>query len=261
MGFIASNGLEYYQFDSFADFPIVHGVFSRKGGVSPEPWRSLNLGGTVGDTRSDVIENRKRIFDGMGREVSSHFDVWQVHGTEILIPLQPRGFNEPHLRADGILTDKPKITLLMRFADCVPIMLYDPRKHVAGLVHAGWQGTVKKIVARAVEKMQESFQCVPKDIHAGIGPSIGPDHYEIQKDVIERFQGIFGKEETDSFVSLNEQKLTLDLWKANEFILRKAGVENIEISGLCTACDLTRWYSHRAENGITGRFGAVIGLK
>ncbi len=261
MVLITSNGLEYYQFDSFADFPIVHGVFSRKGGVSPEPWSSLNLGGTVGDTRSNVIENRKRIFDGIGREVSSHFDVWQVHGTEILIPLQPRGYNEPHLRADGILTDKPKITLLMRFADCVPIMLYDPKKHVAGLVHAGWQGTVKKIAAKAVEKMQESFQCDPKDIHAGIGPSIGPDHYEVQKDVIERFQGVFGKEETKNFISSYEQKLTLDLWKANEFVLRKAGVENIEISGICTACDLTRWYSHRAENGLTGRFGAVIGLK
>jgi YfiH family protein len=261
MGFITSNGLEYYQFDSFADFPIVHGIFSRKGGVSPEPWNSLNLGGTVGDTRSNVIENRKRIFDGIGREVSSHFDVWQVHGTEILIPLQPRGLNEPHLRADGILTDKPKITLLMRFADCVPIMLYDPRKHIAGLVHAGWQGTVKKIAARAVEKMQEFFQCDPKDIHAGIGPSIGPDHYEVQKDVIERFQGIFGDEETANFILSSGQKLKLDLWKANEFVLRKAGVENIEISAICTACDLTRWYSHRAENGLTGRFGAVIGLK
>lgn len=261
MGFISSNGLEYFQFENLAKFPIVHGIFSRKGGVSPEPWNSLNLGGTVGDMRSNVIENRKRIFDGIGREVSSHFDVWQVHGTEILIPLQPRGYNEPHLRADGILTDKAEITLLMRFADCVPIMLYDPEKHIIGLIHAGWQGTVKKIAAKAVQKMQEVFHCDPQNIYAGIGPSIGPDHYEIQIDVLQRFQNIFGEEETSKFVKTCDNKLLLDLWKANGLILRNAGVENVEISGVCTACDLSRWYSHRAEKGLTGRFGAVIGLK
>ncbi len=106
MPFFNSHGLEYFQFSSFGNYPICHGIFTRNGGVSPEPWSSLNLGGTLGDLRSNVIENRKRIFTSIQREVSSHFDVWQVHGTEILIPEQPRGVNEPHLRADGILTNK-----------------------------------------------------------------------------------------------------------------------------------------------------------
>lgn len=259
MPFVTSNGLEYFQFESFRECGVVHGIFSRKGGISPGPYTSLNLGGTNGDLRSNVIENRKRIFDSLERQVSSLFDVWQVHGAEILVPNQPRASNEPHLRADGIVTNKPEITLLMRFADCVPIMLYDPYKHAIGMVHAGWQGTVKKIAAAAVNKMTKEYGCNPVDIIAGIGPSIGPDHYEIQKDVLDRFSAVFGQS-AESMVIHKNGKIWLDLWQANRSILNTARVEKVEISNECTACSLERWYSHRAENGLTGRFGAVIGL-
>lgn len=260
MPFVSSNGLEYFQFDKMSGCAIVHGVFTRKGGISPEPFTSLNLGGTNGDLRNNVIENRKRMFDAVGRQVTSLFDVWQVHGAEVLVPTQPRVLNEPHLRADGIITDKPTITLLMRFADCVPIVLYDPVKHIAGLVHAGWQGTVKRIAAVAVEKMVNEFSCKPLDILAGIGPSIGPDHYEVQKDVVNRFSAVFGKTAEELIVE-RQGRLWLDLWQANRMVLQDAGVEEIEIANECTACNPDRWYSHRMENGITGRFGAVIGLK
>ncbi len=260
MPFVACNGMEYFQFDCFRDFEIVHGIFTRKGGVSPEPFTSLNLGGTNGDLRSNVIENRRRMFNATGRQVDSLFDVWQVHGAEILLPNQPKALNEPHLRADGIVTDKPEITLLMRFADCVPIMLYDPENHVAGLVHAGWQGTVKKIAAAAVEKMVSIFGCKPINILAGVGPSIGPDHYEVQKDVFTRFHSVFGNP-AEGFFFKRDNKLWLDLWQANKYILLDAGVKTIEIAHECTACNLDRWYSHRMEHGLTGRFGAVIGLK
>jgi len=260
MPFISSNGLEYFQFDSLTSCDIVHGIFTRKGGISPEPFTSLNLGGTNGDLRNNVIENRRRLFDAVGRQVSSLFDVWQVHGADVLVPNQPRALNEPHLRADGIVSDKPTITLLMRFADCVPILLYDPVKHVAGLVHAGWQGTVKRIASIAVDKMVNEFSCKPLDILAGIGPSIGLDHYEVKKDVVNRFSAVFGKE-TEELIVERQGRLWLDLWKANKMVLQDAGVEKIEITNECTACDLDRWYSHRMENGMTGRFGAIIGLK
>lgn len=259
MPYVSVNGLEYFQFASLAIFPVVQGIFTRKGGVSPEPWNSLNLGGTVGDSRSNVIENRKQMFAAVQREVTSHFDVWQVHGTDILIPNQPRGVNEPHLRADAILTEKPEITLLMRFADCVPIFLYDIQQHVAGMVHAGWQGTVKKIAAKAVSQMQAKFSSKPENIIAGIGPSIGPDHYEIKSDVQSRFGAVFG-EQTDELIVQRDGKLWLNLWQANTVILNSVGVSNVEVAQVCTACNLDRWYSHRAEGGKTGRFGAIFGL-
>ena len=260
MPFISSDGLEYFKFESFSSCNIVHGIFTRKGGISPEPFNSLNLGGTGGDLRKNIIENRRRIFDAVGRQLTSLFDVWQVHGAEGLVPNQPRAQNELHLRADGIVTDKATITLLMRFADCVPIMLYDPHRHIASLVHAGWQGTVKKIAAVAVERMVSEFNCKPADIRAGIGPSIGPDHYEVQKDVFARFSAEFGKAAEELIVERGG-RLWLDLWQANRMVLQDAGVEMIETANECTACDLVRWYSHRMENGMTGRFGAVIGLK
>ena len=260
MPLITDNGLEYYQFNIFKNYEIVHGIFTRKGGVSSGPYTSLNLGGTNGDLRSNVIENRKRIFDVMGRNVSSIFDVWQVHGAEILVPNQPRALNEPHLRADGVVTNKQEITILMRFADCVPILLYDPRNHVAGMVHAGWQGTVKKIAAAAVDRMVKEYGSNPVDIIAGIGPSIGPDHYEVQKDVLDRFSAVFGSSAEE--MSIHKQgKIWLDLWQANRIILNGAGIEKVETSNECTACNINRWYSHRGEKGMTGRFGAVLGLK
>ncbi len=259
MPFVSTDGLEYFQFASLANYPVVQGIFTRKGGVSPDPWKSLNLGGTVGDSRSNVIENRKRIFSAVQREVTSHFDVWQVHGTDILIPNQPRGMNEPHLRADAILTDKPEITLFMRFADCVPIFLYDSQQHIVGMVHAGWQGTVKKIAAKAINQMQEKYHSKPEKICAGIGPSIGAHHYEVKSDVQARFRAVFSKK-TDALIIPRDGKLWLDLWQANTLVLNSVGVFNVEVAQVCTACDLNRWYSHRAEGGKTGRFGAALGL-
>ncbi len=106
----------------------------------------------------------------------------------------------------------------MRFADCVPIMLYDPIRGVVGLVHAGWQGTVKKIAEKAVEKMQSHFGSKPGDILAGIGPSIGPDHYEIQRDVKERFRNAFG-DAVNPMIIERDNRIWLNLWEANKHIL------------------------------------------
>ncbi|MCC6146494.1 MAG: peptidoglycan editing factor PgeF [Anaerolineaceae bacterium] len=260
MGFFEKEGLKYFSFDSLELKNLTQAIFCRQGGVSPQPWASLNLGGTLGDSRENVVENRRRIFEVVGRPVPSLFDVWQIHGKNVVCTDMPRALDTPHQKADAILTDRLEITLLMRFADCVPIFLYDPVRKVIGIVHAGWQGTVQKIGQEAVEIMQNKYKSSPNDIHAGIGPSIGPDHYEIGEDVVEKVQTSFGID-TNQIVLESDRKIFMDLWKANQLVLKQAGVKNIEVSHVCTACHPQDWYSHRQELGKTGRFGAVLALK
>lgn len=258
MPFFQANGLEYYRFDSLGD-AVVHAIFTRKGGVSPQPWSTLNLGGTVGDSRENVVENRRRIFETLGIKVASIFDVWQVHSDKVIITNKPRPLDQPHEKADAILTNNPEVTLFMRFADCVPILLYDPVRRVVGLIHAGWMGTVQQITSKTVLLMREHFHSNPADILAGIGPSIGADHYIIREDVAQKVKESFG-EDAVKILHTNGDAIHLDLWAANEILLRKIGVKSVEVSNQCTACDLERWFSHRAEQGKTGRFAALIKL-
>jgi YfiH family protein len=147
----------------------------------------------------------------------------------------------------------------MRFADCVPILLHDPRRGVVGLAHAGWLGTVRCTAAAAVQAMTEHYGSRPADIQAAIGPSIGPDHYEVGPDVIARVEQSFGAQASE-LIRKHGQKKHFDLWQANRLQLEQAGVSQIEVAGICTACHLEDWYSHRAEKGRTGRFGALIAL-
>lgn len=253
------NGLKYYSFKSFDLHNIKHAIFTRQGGVSDVPFSSLNLGGTVGDNRKNVIENRRRIFNALNLPLASLYDAWQVHGTHVISVQAPRPHDAPHEKADILLTDKQGITLLMRFADCVPVFLFDPIKKVIGLVHAGWAGTVKKAVAVAVEAMKNEYDVHPSNVLAGIGPSIGPDHYEIGQEVAAKVKVNFGSQASQLLENSNG-RIYLDLWKTNAITLQNCGVEKIEIAHLCTACNFTDWFSHRAEKGRTGRFAATITL-
>lgn len=255
----AVNGLHYYTFEVLDRYGVCHAIFTRRGGVSPAPWASLNLGGSVGDEVERVRENRKRAFEALGLSVHRTYDVWQVHSAEVVCVDQPKEPNQPLQQADAILTDKKGITLLMRFADCVPILLFDKRKGVIGIAHAGWQGTILGIAAKAVQKMSETYGSNPKDIWAGIGPSIGGHHYPVGVEVWEQALAQIPHVAPQCFETI-QGEYRFDLWLANQLLLEQAGVGEIEIAGLCTACNLQDWYSHRAEKGKTGRFGVVIRL-
>lgn len=259
MPFIHTNGIRYYTFDIIPR-EVTHAVFTRQGGVSPQPWDSLNVGGTVGDEVTRVRENRYRSFTALGRKIDSLYDVWQVHSADAVIADAPRDPKAELLQADAIFTDKPNVTLYMRFADCVPILFFDSQKGVVGLAHAGWLGTVRGMTSAAVKKMCERYGSKPENISAAIGPSIGVDHYEIGADVIAQVAESFGSD-AKRLIETRSGKTYLDLWSANTIQLQKSGVENIEVAGLCTACHLDDWFSHRAEKGKTGRFGALIALK
>ena len=259
MTFQTSGGVRYYQFGLFGG-GVVQGIFTRQGGVSPEPWSGLNVGGTVGDDPLRVRDNRALALAALNRSSDSVFDAWQVHGKDVAIATAPRPADTPHPKADIILTDRPGVTLMMRFADCVPIFLHDPVRKVVGIAHAGWTGTVLGTARAAVEAMQAHFETVPADVRAAIGPSIGPDHYEVGSDVIGKVREAFGSK-ADGLLCERGDSTFLDLWKANMILLLEAGVTQIENAGLCTFCHNEDWFSHRAEKGRTGRFGAIIALK
>jgi len=262
MPFQYNGAIRYYQFEIFAGLPITHAVFTRRGGVSSTPWESLNLGGTVGDDPIHVSENRLRAVKGLALSLDTIYDVWQVHSSEVVITDRPRPLAQQHLKADAILTAQPGVTLFMRFADCVPVLLYDPRRKVAGLVHAGWKGTINHIAAQAVEVMQTAFHSDPADILAAIGPSIGPHHYEVGSEVATQIRQAFGQEAPIVIESSDGSKpaVKFDLWNANRLVLEHAGVLQVEVAGICTACHLEDWYSHRGEHGQTGRFGVMFAL-
>jgi YfiH family protein len=259
MPFSQQNGLRYYTFEIFPK-NITQAIFTRQGGVSPRPWNSLNVGGSIGDDITHVRENRIRSFKTLGRAPESIHDVWQVHSADVVYADVPRRLDSEYQKADILLTDNPEVTLFMRFADCTPILLYDPKKQVIGIVHSGWLGTVRSAVRAAVEAMQGRYVSHPADILAAIGPSIGPDHYEIGEDVIAQVRNTFGAD-AKSLLEEHGESIHFNLWDANRVLLEKAGVKRIEIAKICTACHTDDWFSHRGEKGKTGRFGALIAMK
>jgi YfiH family protein len=162
-------------------------------------------------------------------------------------------------KADILITNRPEVTLFLRFADCVPIMLFDPRQQAIALVHAGWRGTLQKASAAAARALVEHYGSRPQDIRAGIGPSIGPCHYAVGEEVVAGTRAAFGAEAEQLLIQNHQPHL--NLWEANALALRQVGVEQIEVSGLCTACHTEHFFSHRGERGQTGRFGALLGLR
>lgn len=258
MPFKDIGSLRVFQFESMKHPDLIHGVFTRRGGVSRGPWRSLNVGATVGDDPDHVRQNRHRIFSGLDLATESAYEVWQVHSARVVVVENPRGSMEIE-RADALVTNRSHVTLLMRFADCVPIVVYDPIRRAVGMAHAGWLGTTRKVAMELIKTMKRAFGSDPVDILAGIGPSIAAHHYEVGPEVIEAVRASFG-DEAEKHLHNMDGNFQFDLWSANQALLEDAGVRQIEISGLCSACDADDWYSHRAQAGTTGRFGVVVAL-
>ncbi|MEP7359779.1 MAG: peptidoglycan editing factor PgeF [Anaerolineales bacterium] len=254
------DGLTCYQFESFAGQGVAHAVFARHGGVSPQPYASLNMSVSTGDTPENVRENRGKAFRALGRAPESVADLWQVHSADVIIADAPNGERKYLAKADTLLTDRPDVTLFLRFADCVPILLLDPRRRVVGVVDAGWRGTLKLAAAAAVAAMCQRYGSRPADLLAGIGPSIGPCHYAVGAEVVAETRQVFGPDAEALLPPVNGGH-HLDLWAANEAALRRAGVGQVEVARLCTFCHSQEFFSHRAQGSRTGRFGALIGLQ
>ncbi len=160
---------------------------------------------------------------------------------------------------DALVTDKPGICLCVQTADCVPVLLFDPEKKVIAAVHAGWRGTVAKIVANSVHVMKEKYDCNPKTILAAIGPSISPDVYEVGDEVVQAMRQSIPDAEV-VFQMQESGKFHVDLWAANRNVLLECGIpiENIEVLAECSFQSEKKYYSARREGVDTGRMVSGI---
>ena len=253
--------LPHYTFETLDTFPeLFHAVFTRRGGVSPKPWHTLNLGWMVGDDPRRVEMNYRRVASVVGMPREALTTTWQVHGNTILVAdADHRGKSLG--KADGLITQTPGIPLLQRYADCTPILLYDPEHRAAGIAHAGWQGVVARTAEAAVRAMTAAFGSDPSRMVAAVGPAIGPCCYEVGPEVVAAIRDT--QRDPDDLLRPSDRAghAYLDLWEANARQLRDAGVGTVEVAGLCTACHTDIFFSHRGEQGRTGRFGAVIMLR
>ena len=260
------QGLQVGTFSHFEKYSIHHGISTRTGGVSKKPYQSLNLGLHTGDQKNDVIANRKRFCQAVGLPFAETVTAEQVHGSHIaVVSAADAGkgminYDEAILKTDGLITNVPGLPLMLCYADCVPVLIADPKRKVVALSHAGWKGTMAAIAPKTVEKMAGEFGCDPADCLVGIGPSIGFCSYEVDDTVISELQRAFSW--WARVVRPEGKKWKLDLWQANAQQLIDVGVakENIVISNYCTVCNGNLFFSHRADKGQTGRMGAIIAL-
>jgi YfiH family protein len=250
--------LVYYRFTRWPQ--LKQGVFTRKGGFSAAPWASLNLGGNVGDSPEAVRLNHEAMYQALAVRGERACTVWQVHSADVMIALGPVPGRRWSTLADSMITDRLDTPLTMRFADCTPLFFHDPVQGVIGMAHAGWRGTVQGVGAKTVLAMTDAYGCKSGDIQAAIGPSIGPERYQVGEEVVEAVWAYFGTTEGLIRRDLKDGTAYLNLWAANRLDLERAGVNQIEVAGICTAEHTDEFFSHRAEKGRTGRFGAVLSL-
>jgi YfiH family protein len=247
--------MELLRFANLSAIPgVVHAISTRAGGVSEGRCESLNVSYNVGDTTENVDENLHRVAQAVGARKKDLFAAYQVHGRAVTVVEKE---TEPRPQCDVLVTSSPEKTLMLRYADCTPVLLADPKRRVVAAVHAGWRGSAVRAAGAAVEALHDKFGSQPRDILAGIGPAIGPCCYTVGQDVVEAFA------DRPELFSRTEQGQRLDLWAANQQALVEAGVpsEQIEVAGICTQCESERFFSHRANDGQpAGRFAALIRL-
>ena len=246
----------FYTFASLDRFPgLLHAVSTRRGGVSKGYLASLNLGHSVGDDLESVEENLRRLAATLGVRREDFVSPHQVHGRRIVrVGLGDRGAIIPN--ADGLITDEPNVPLLLRFADCTPVLVYDPAHRAIGLGHAGWKGTVSMLARALVAAMEREFGSNPAEMAGAVGPAIGPCCYQVGPEVVAVVEENLGPE----FLSRRtaDGHANFDLWEANRCQLLDAGLRSVEVAGICTSCHRDMFFSHRGDGGHTGRFGVVM---
>jgi polyphenol oxidase len=277
-----SGGLQVLQLAPFAELPwLVHGFSTRHGGVSTRVAKKvLNLGLLGWDTKENVLENRRRLQASVGAKDLTLVVMSQIH-SDIIQPFCAA--TSPACKGDASITGQPGLLLGTQTADCLPILLADPKKRVVAAIHAGWKGTLARILQKTVGRMQYEFASKPEDILAAIGPSIGPCCYEVGAEFVTKFSAQFADaheyfdealtgDEPNPLQWLNRyppghqplpKNVHLDLRKANRSQLLTAGLraKNIFSSELCTGCHTDLFFSYREEGTQSGRMLSVIGIR
>ena len=286
---VARNKLQLLHSEKLSSLPwLVHGFSTRLGGVSRlYGGTTLNLGFTPHDSRAAVERNRELLLEEL--RAANRRSPWplvalrQIHSDLIY---RVDGTPPQLLTGDGLVTDAPGLALAVQTADCLPIILVDRKGRSAGVFHAGWRGTLKRIVEKGVGEMRKHFGSDPRNLMAAIGPGVQGCCYEVGEEVRARFEAQFAYanrlfrevKESDPvrekypllFLTARApghgelpMKIYLDLVEANRRQLLDAGVppRNIEVAGPCTACHTELLFSFRAEKGVTGRMMAVAGIR
>lgn len=258
-----ANGIVTFTFESLAGLPVAAHVSTRHGGVSPDPWRSLNFSILRGDERERVHENRRRLASALELSAADFVHCRQVHGAG----LAKVGWDDAGAvkdGCDGLITDSVCLPLSLVFADCVPLLIYDPMHHALGVVHAGWRGTLNGAATALLWAMQAAYDSEPGQVQVCIGPSIGPHSYEVGSEVVALAMARLPDPTVAiTFPNGDAANPHFDLWQANVQLLAQAGVPpgRIEVSAIDTAQNTADFFSHRAEAGRCGLFSMVAWLE
>ncbi len=236
--------MEFLTSRLLVGFP--HGFTTRRGGHSVGPFESLNLGGAVGDEPENVEANWADVRRATGLSFAR---VRQVHGCGV--HHAPGPSKAPAEEADVVVSAQAGVAACVSVADCVPILVADPRSGAVAAIHAGWRGTLARAAEHAVRALAGTHGARPADLVAAVGPSIGPCCYEVSTDLAGRFREGFGP----GAANPSPFQARVDLWLANAAILRQAGLarERIEVLERCTSCEDGLFFSHRRDAGRTGR--------
>ena len=249
--------LEYLTAEGIS---VPHCFTTRYGGVSTGSQASLNLAHGRGDSMENVEKNIHILGSALGFDPERLVLTLQIH-SDIVRAVTETDCNglchRDYPKCDALVTNTPGVSLMVFTADCTPLLFHDPVTGAVGAAHAGWRGTAQAIGARTVEAMVKTYGCDPKNIRAAIGPNIAQCHFETDADVPEAMIAAFG-EEVNAFIEKRGEKYYLDLKAINALVLRRAGVQHIEISDDCTYCQSDRFWSHRVTKGDRGSQGAVI---
>lgn len=235
---------------------VVHGFTTREGGTSQGPFATLNLSTRVGDVRSVVESNRRQVLTWLGRSDATLVTLRQVHGNEIVQVNRQAGRS---IEADGVWTIDPQVVVSVLVADCVPLVMTDTAGTMVAAVHAGWRGTRLRIASRMTKRLV-AHGATMSQLRVAIGPAIGPCCFEIGNDVAEALREAYPQ--AGEAVRLTAGgKLCADLWSLNVADLVEAGVprEHIDVLRTCTSCS-PAFFSHRRDQGTTGRQAGVIGM-
>lgn len=242
----------------------VQGFTTRHEGVSRPPYNSLNLGMNTQDQQANVEGNRSLLARAFGVNQEALVTPRQVHGSDILVINEPNEDFSHFLSVEGdaVITNQPNVIIGVCVADCAPILLCDPEKKVAAVIHAGWKGTAAKLVTKTVAGMESEFGCNPARLQAAIGPCIHKCCYEVDEPVRKTFQQ--GGIDWDSCAeSKSPGKWQLDLAAANHKLLLLSGVavDAIQISEQCVCCHSEQYFSYRRDQEESGRQMGFIMLK
>ncbi|MDL5141313.1 peptidoglycan editing factor PgeF [Bacillus atrophaeus] len=247
---------------------IIAGFTTKNGGVSKPPFESLNTGLHVHDKDADVVENRKKIAGLFDTDLQSWVFADQTHEHHVRKVTHEDGgkgareYSSAFKATDGLYTSEKNVFMALCFADCVPLFFYDSVRSLVGIAHAGWKGTVKQIGREMVKRWTDEEGSRLSDIQAVIGPSISAGCYTVDDRVITEVNALpFSAEHAVNKTGPGQYQL--DLKELNRLILIESGIsnENISVSGLCTEKEHPLFFSHRRDQGKTGRMMSFIGMK